>query len=161
MKAIRFIILLCIALSFFGCKKLKVDDPVGTVTLNMRNADNGNTSLDLCTPDDKVLCHVHINNSNNFGTTGWPYYSSEVKFVRVDADCLADVTTLPSSGWSNTVAVTPGDGYIVKVTCTSENTPYYGNTYYCRIYVTSWTTSATNGGIIGAEIKYQYPMPIN
>ena len=164
MKATKIIIMLFVALAMFGCKKKTVPDPAGTITLNMRNSDYGNTLLDLCAPneDDKTFCHVHINNGNNFANyTGYyVYYSSEVRFAQVDANCLGDITTIPTSGWSQSVAVQPGNGYVVRVKCISEGSPYYGQTYYCRIYVTSWTKSAVNNGIIGAEIKYQYPMPV-
>lgn len=160
MKAFKVIIMLCVALSLFGCKK-KIVDPEGTISLNMRNSDYGNTRLELNAPDGHFFCHIHINNANNFSRDdSWEYYSCEVHFCQVDVDCLGDITTIPSSGWSQSVAVSPGDGYIVRIKCTSDNSEYKGQTYYCRIYVTSWTQSAVNNGIIGAEIKYQYPMPL-
>lgn len=141
--------------------------PDGTITLNMRNDSNGGTCLGLYLPDGTLMGWIRIDAGNNFhqpsstlidGYTHYAEYYSKVDFVKVDANCLGDVTTIPSSGWAPNVAVAPGDGYVVRA-IGRNNTSLEGKTMYCRMYVTSWTTAAGTNGIIGAEVKYQYPMP--
>ncbi len=166
MSKIKFVVVVCLcAITLFGCKKnKKVADPEGTIELSMRNNSNGNTQLVFYLPNGQKLISLHIDDGNNFcygwGSDSWGLYG-DVSLVKVDANCLGNITTIPTSGWAKQVAVKPGNAYIAKVECTSsENDTYKGYTFYCRIYVTSWTTSATNNGIIGAEVKYQYPMPL-
>lgn len=70
---------------------------------------------------------------------------------------LGDVTEKPSSGWSNTVAVEVGHGYVVRFKksgyYSTANLPYV----YARVYVVENLISSTSGGVIGAKIKYQTP----
>ncbi len=163
MKIVKIITIVGVCvLTLFGCKKdKKVADPEGTIELSMRNNSNGNTQLTFYLPNNQKLISLHIDDGNNFcygwGSDSWDYYG-DVSLVKVDANCLGNITTIPTSGWAKQVAVKPGNAYVAKVECTKGDT-YTGQVFYCRIYVTSWITSATNNGIIGAEVKYQYPMP--
>ena len=166
MRKIKFVAVICLcAITLFGCKKdKKVKDPEGTVELNMRNNSNGNTQLEFFLPNGQKLISLHIDDGNNF-CYGWGsdayYYHGNISLAKVDANCLGNITTIPTSGWSKAVAVEPGNAYVVRVECdASEGSIYNGYVFYCRIYVTSWTKSAINNGIIGAEVKYQYPMPL-
>lgn len=106
-----------------------VADPAGTITLKMRNADNGYTGLDA----------IHIDRGNNF--EGWDAEFVDVGFVAG----LGNVTSIPKVGWTSKIAVNPGHGYVA----------YSGGRFY-RIYVTGWTVT-TGDLIIGAEVKYQKP----
>lgn len=69
---------------------------------------------------------------------------------------LGSVTSIPTTGWSTTSALEIGRGYVVRYRATKD---YYAASslpyIYSRLYVTDWVISATNGGIIGAKIKYQ------
>ena len=68
---------------------------------------------------------------------------------------LGNVGYIPKTGYVETVAVTPGDGYIWATEGYNEFGNYERNTFY-RIYVTNYTQN-TSGEIIGADIKYQKP----
>lgn len=109
-----------------------VEDPAGTISLSMRNASSGTTTI------DNGIC---INKSDNFEG-----YYTNVYFASVGAvKGLGNVTSIPTSGWANQVAVKPGYGYVA----------YYNDTFY-RIYVEDYIEN-TSGSVIGAEIKYQKP----
>lgn len=136
--------MIAVAVSFAACDKdspdnpdnpnggtdnpgASVSDPAGTVTLKMRNADNGKTYLD----------DILIDTGNNF--TG-------ARFVDVGPVAgLGNITSIPKVGWTSRVAVNPGHGYVA-----------YSNGSFYRLYVTSWTVT-TGDLIIGAEVKYQKP----
>lgn len=103
-----------------------VNDPTGTVSLAMRNTDNGNTYLD----------NIRIKNENFIGAS----------FVSLGAvRGLGNVSTIPTSGWADQVAVEPGYGYVA-----------FSNNQFYRIYVVDNIVN-TSGGVIGADIKYQKP----
>lgn len=107
-----------------------VPDPTGTVLLSMRNGDG--TSLN----------GLYIGKDDNFNGYNWKIASiGPVKG-------LGNVADIPVAGWAYKVAVTPGYGYVAYDGLSDE---------YYRIYVTDYITSATNGGVIGADIKYQKP----
>lgn len=108
-----------------------VDDPTGTVSLAMRNRDNGNTRLE----------YIYIDDGNNFSGS-YSYFASIGK-VRG----LGNVSDIPTSGWASQVAVNPGYGYVAY---------NGGDNQFYRIYVEDYIVS-TGGGIIGADIKYQTP----
>lgn len=107
-----------------------VDDPAGTITLSMRNSNNGNTMLD----------EIYMDNENFAG--------SRQQFASIGAvKGLGNVSYIPMAGWSNKVAVTPGNGYVAY--------DGWSGKYY-RIYVTDYIYT-TGNLIIGAKIKYQTP----
>lgn len=104
------------------------DDPVGTVTMRMRN------------DSDTKLGSMYISSDNNFYCNGGMIASiGPVKG-------LGNITDIPLTGWSDQVAVTIGNGYVY----------YDGNQYY-RIYAVQWLKDVVLDGIIGVEIKYQTP----
>lgn len=108
---------------------ISVPDPEGTITLSMRNANSGKTYL-----DDS---NMYIDKADNF-TGGY--------FVSLGSmRGLGNVTRIPGSGWTSTLAVVPGEGYVA-----------YSNSRFYRIYVTGYTLNVMNE-IIGAEVKYQTP----
>lgn len=131
-----FAVALCaVAMFFSACNKniLPVPDPEGTITLNMRN--DGGSSVYF----GSLGSQFYINKSNNF----YAHLCSIVDCGAVRG--LGNVTSVPEKGWTTETAVTPGHGYVVKDL--QEN--------YIRLYVVSFMHSASNDGIIGAEVKYQ------
>ena len=127
--------LLCIGI--ISCEKDDDGpDPEGTISLKMRNADNGSTGIKF--GGDKF----YISKENNF--RGYHGYISVADVGKVKG--LSSIKKIPSSGWGRDVSVDPGHGYVVK-----------SNNEYMRIYVESWIKGASSGGIIGANVKYKYP----
>lgn len=116
-----------------------VPDPEGTVTVNITN--NGRDG-EVALPDLGV--RLYIDEGNNFRL----YYLSGNSGTIVSLGAmkgLGNVVTVPIEGWSTSVAVVPGNGYVVR-----------NNGNYARLYVDSYMTS-TSGGIMGATVKYQSP----
>lgn len=64
---------------------------------------------------------------------------------------LSSITSIPATGWNQTLAATVGTGYIVKA---SGATKYYRFESYARIYVSQWIQNGS-GDIVGAVIQYQ------
>lgn len=108
-----------------------VPDPEGTVTLSMRNGNNGSTELSGS--------GIYIDRADNF-TGGY--------FVPLGPmRGLGNVTRIPVSGWTEKVAVVPGEGYVAYSTQTDQ---------FYRLYVKEYTVTILNE-VIGAEVKYQTP----
>ena len=111
------------------------NDPEGTITVNIRNKNNGGTEVSLGGGSLK------IDEADNFTCS-----SSSGKFVSLGkVNGLAAIKSIPASGWSEKVAVVPGYGYVMKI-----------GLLYARLYVVDYMES-TSGGIIGAIVKYQSP----
>lgn len=142
MKLLKFFFLTLCAVVTFSCTSDEPDnpdngeiinpdtpvtDPTGTISLSMRDYDNGHTLLDGS---------IDIRHENFRGG----YFSS---FGEVSG--LGNVSYIPKTGWADRMAVIPGNGYVA-----------YSNGQYYRIYVVDYATS-TLGGIIGADVKYQTP----
>lgn len=116
-------------------------DPEDAVTVNLRN-DGGSVEI--------LDWQIAINTANNF-VSGSDY----VTFVSVgEVSGLGCVTSIPQSGWSNQVAAIPGNGYVLKYEVYNGTTDSF-IVKYARLYVVRYLESAANGGILGAEIKYQ------
>lgn len=64
---------------------------------------------------------------------------------------LGNVTAIPQDGWNYSVAVNPGEGYVVRY-----KGYYDSQAIYARLYVVS-EIAGTSGGIIGYTIKCQAP----
>ena len=142
-KVFYFIFLAAMLVTFVACGKdepgggngqdnptTPVPDPEGTITVSLLNKASGNTYLDGT---------FYIDAANNF-VSG--------QFASVGAvNGLGNVTKIPTKGWSNQVAVVPGNGYVAY--------DYDQNIFY-RIYVESYNLNTLNE-IIGANVKYQKP----
>lgn len=116
-----------------------VPDPEGTVTVNITN--NGRDG-EIFLSDLSV--DLYIDDGNNFRVHS--SLSPSPSIVSLGAmKGLGNVVSVPAEGWSTSVAVVPGNGYVVR-----------RNGQYARLYVDSYMTS-TSGGIMGAKVKYQSP----
>lgn len=82
------------------------------------------------------------------GYEGSSYYS----FVSLGKmKGLGNVTAIPQDGWNYSVAVNPGEGYVVRYKGYHDS-----QAIYARLYVVS-EIAGTSGGIIGYTIKCQAP----
>lgn len=138
---LSFALISFLSISLVSCENDDDDevtnDPEGTITLKMRNADNGSTGIRF--GNDKF----YISKENNF--RGYHGYISVADVGKVKG--LSSIKNIPQNGWGRDVAVNIGHGYIVKS----------NNNEYMRIYVENWIKAAGSEGIIGAEVKYQCP----
>lgn len=158
----NYLFLLCVAfgaLFFSSCSKdddaendnggvvinpdKNIPDPTGTVTLNIMIGDDENKRVDI-----NGFGTIQINSAYNF--VGYDYNYSFVSLGKMKG--LGNVTAIPQDGWNRSVAVNPGDGYVVR--CKR----YYSDELYiyARLYVVS-EIAGTSGGIIGYTIKCQAP----
>ncbi|WP_288179684.1 BACON domain-containing protein [Leyella stercorea] len=158
----NYLFLLCVAfgaLFFSSCSKdddaendnggvvinpdKNLPDPTGTVTLNIMIGDDENKRVDI-----NGFGTIQINSAYNF--VGYDYNYSFVSLGKMKG--LGNVTAIPQDGWNRSVAVNPGDGYVVR--CKR----YYSDELYiyARLYVVS-EIAGTSGGIIGYTIKCQAP----
>lgn len=132
-------------------------DPEGTVVLNMNNGAKNNY-YDLGFGESYK---IHIDEANNFiGESHYvvnPIYGSGSNEIFTEIVTigsvrgLSEVNTIPTTGWSESAAVVPRTGYVVRVKNQS-----YSYDMYARLYVVDYIVG-TSGGIIGATIKYQSP----
>ena len=158
----KYLFLLCVAfgaLIFSSCSKdddaendnsgpvinpdKNIPDPKGTITMNMMVGDGEDKRVTI-----NDFGKIQINSAYNF--VGYDYDYSFVSLGKMKG--LGNVTAIPQDGWNRSVAVNPGDGYVVR--CKK----YYGSTQYiyARLYVVS-EIAGTSGGIIGYTIKCQAP----
>lgn len=94
-----------------------VNDPEGTITLSMRNKDNGDTRLD----------NIYIDKENFRGAS----------FASVGAVMgLGNVSNIPTTGWAEQMSVIAGHGYLA-----------YGNNQFYRIYVINDIAGTSGGVI--------------
>ena len=116
-------------------------DPEDAITVNLRN-DGGSVT---------ILNHaLGINTANNFICD--PAYITLACVGELSG--LGCVSSIPQSGWSNQVAVIPGNGYVLKFEIYNGAVDSY-IVKYARLYVVRYLLNTTNEGILGAEIKYQ------
>lgn len=158
----KYLFLLCVAfgaLIFSSCSKdddaendnsgpvinpdKNIPDPKGTITMNMMVGDGEDKRVTI-----NDFGKIQINSAYNF--VGYDYDYSFVSLGKMKG--LGNVTAIPQDGWNRSVAVNPGDGYVVR--CKE----YYGSTQYiyARLYVVS-EIAGTSGGVIGYTIKCQAP----
>lgn len=92
-----------------------VSDPEGTISLSMRNSENGKTYLD----------DIYISNENFSGA-----YFASVGAVKG----LGNVSIIPTLGWAGQMSVIAGNGYVA-----------YCNNQFYRIYVVSDIVGTSGG----------------
>lgn len=158
----KYLFLLCVAfgaLFFSSCSKdddaendnggvvinpdKNLPDPTGTVTLNIMIGDDENKRVDI-----NGFGTIQINSAYNF--VGYGYNYSFVSLGKMKG--LGNVTAIPQDGWNRSVAVNPGDGYVVRCKRYYDAEQYT----YARLYVVSEIVG-TSGGVIGYTIKCQAP----
>lgn len=158
----KYLFLLCVAfgaLFFSSCSKdddaendnggvvinpdKNLPDPTGTVTLNIMIGDDENKRVDI-----NGFGTIQINSAYNF--VGYGYNYSFVSLGKMKG--LGNVTAIPQDGWNRSVAVNPGDGYVVRCKRYYDAEQYT----YARLYVVS-EIAGTSGGVIGYTIKCQAP----
>lgn len=159
-KKIRFQLITCsmiacLSVCFSSCSKDDKDefeqtenvssqDPKGTIVLNMSAGER----YSIGGPE------IYIDAANNFRGQ---------QFVSVGlVNGLSKITQIPESGWSESVAVVPGTGYLMRTSGWSDGQIMY---QYSRIFVIDNLTSTytdelgnSYGSVTGATIKYQAPL---
>lgn len=151
-NVLKSISVLSTILLYSGCEKDSnsidsIPDPQGTIITNMLQGSwSTATRIHLA---DGVL---YISESNNFSDDpGYVGYDDISLYNYGKVKGLAKVETIPENGYAHNVAISLGNGYVIKVQ------DYYNNNLtYGRLYVVSWIYSTSNS-IIGAKVKYQYP----
>lgn len=135
-----------------GSGGLSANDPEETVIVNLRNdGSNWIPCFDgyMACSDPSYLIQVGFSNYlNNFVTEKFLKFACVGKIAGLSSITARDT----NSGYSETCAIIPGYGYIVKCSYLWDGNHF--NTGYIRIYVDSWIKNTTNE-IIGAFIKYQ------
>lgn len=142
-------------------------DPEGTVVVNIRNEGSRyaanisfGTYIQIIKNSDKsetreipITGELYITSSNNF---------EGCSIVSVGAvSGLGKINSIPKNGWTNSAAVVPRCGYILKQEgygydwINNELITSRHLVRYVRLYVVDYMTSASSSGIIGATIKYQ------
>lgn len=114
-------------------------DPEGTVTVQLLNDGSTNVYFEGLV-NGNYITRMTMDKANNLYVE--PAYGQIVSVGAVAG--LGDVYNAPEHGWTSRTMAVPGCGYLVKASA------------YARIYVVDYITS-TDGGIIGAIIKYQSP----
>ena len=127
------VMVLCTSTILTSCEK---DDFDEGIEMRMRNRDNGDDRIWLLANPSDWGTYLEITSSNNFKTGG---AIADVGSVRN----LGKIKSVPTSGWTSTIAVRPGHGYVVS-----------REDKYARVYVKEWI-EGTSGGILGAVILYQ------
>lgn len=121
-------------------------DPAGTVVVNLRKGSSANEQ-------SVGVGKIYVDDAGNFtsdrghnygwGYYGWGYENDNIEFASVGiVNGLSGVLSIPSKGWSNSIAVTVGTGYVVN-----------RNNVYARMYVVSASST-------GITVKYQYPIAV-
>lgn len=129
-------------------------DPEGTVVMNMKAGTSDNFyDIGLGAQIGIDAAHNwksdHTTGSVYNGNYGYTSYDHHAQFVSVGTiNSIGNITSLPSTGWAESVAVVPGTGYIVKEL---DGTNFNGN--YSRIYVVE---RSDDGQFF--TIKYQTPL---
>lgn len=129
---------MAIGVGFVSCEK---DDGSEGIEFRMRNYSNGGDGIWLL---NSVA--LEISSSNNFYLYNELYNIGEISCVG-SVSSLGRIKKIPESGWVREISVNPEKGYIIR--CKVN-----GIYNYARVYVEDWI-EGTNGGIIGAVIRYQ------
>lgn len=153
---------MAVGVGFVSCER---DDGSEGIEFRMRNSDNGNDIISLLQVDtsyyigetfvhEKYRTTLYLTSSNNFKVIeSWEIvsifydtYDGHIACIG-NVNSLSKIKTIPNSGWTSEVAVHPGQGYVIQ-------NKHGDFCRYARLYVEDWIES-TDGGIIGAVIRYQ------
>lgn len=165
MKRLRTFMTLCLVVMTLGvamtsCEKEEPDGSTtdaplpGSITVKMRNEDNGGTRIYI---DDSYNAYLYIRSANNFYCNILRgAYEFEIASVG-KVGGLGGITAVPEAGWTDEVAVFVGHGYVVRWRTSNwdYNTESYVYTDYSygRIFVHDEIVS-TGGGVIGYTVSY-------
>ena len=146
-----------------GNNQQTLSDPEGTVVINMTSG-SSNNFYDIGLDDVKI----HIDANNNFETSivtkneytrlrGYVDYDYYVEFASLGkTNSLNDITSYPATGWSKSLIVMPGTGYVARIMKKDQESTSdaYFNGRYTRLYVVEQNT------MTGTIVKYQTPFEI-
>lgn len=126
-----------------------LDDPTGTVEINLRDLDNGGSIYTLSGLNYSSNGISITENAGIFisGSDLSPWAADMVGVGKVKG--LAAIKSVPKSGWTYKVAIKPGYGYIVRGHHDSSPS-------YARIYCVDYLYDSS-GDKIGAVLKYECP----
>lgn len=94
--------------------------------------------------------NFYLRQNSYYTTTGHPKANATIASIG-GVSGLSKVRQIPQSGWTDRVAVNPGNGYVIKFEGNCESGTFC---HYARVYVEEWIES-TSGGIIGAIVRYE------
>ena len=141
-----------------GSGGFSANDPEGTVIVNLSNDGSNNINcfngyVAGSTPHEHFSIEYGINSSNNFisKSGNWLEFACVGKISGLSSITVRDTA---NSGYSASCAIIPGYGYVGKCSQLMKDGYAGFNTGYIRIYVDGWIKN-TDGGIIGASVKYQ------
>jgi len=140
------------------------EDPAGTVVINMSRGSSGNYY------DIGLKAKIHVDENNNFGTeeikinetepvpsgTYGYYCDYYVEFASVgNVNGLAQVSTIPTTGWAKSIVAIPGNGYIARMMYRRHDKNMgFQPGRYSRLYVVGQNTET------GITVKYQTPFEV-
>ncbi len=179
-----FFPLVLVFIALLSCKNGTVQDPPGTVSVNINTTVNPTpvvlyndtiedgdyylSGTDTVPFDSSLTVCVYLGIDNNINfqvvhhygeSSNWGWFDREGgEFADVGAvSGLGDVTSIPQSGWAKSVAATKGHGYVLRYKHSININDTTFTMYYARLYVEDYLVSSTTGGIIGIKLKYKDP----
>lgn len=94
--------------------------------------------------------NFYLRQNSNYITSGHPKANATIASIG-SVSGLSKIKQIPHSGWTDRVAVNPGNGYVIRFEGSCESGTFC---HYARVYVKEWIES-TSGGIIGAIVRYE------
>lgn len=178
----KFLSLLLITLFIFSCNTsddsldASKPDPEGTITTNITDGTwspvlykgpNSDISQHTCViivfnmsiPSGNIQFYTGGTNDCSKPQSQWWNISTSYGGEAADigeVNGLGNVNTKPTVGYSNSAALIPGHGYVIRWRKT-DNYPVSSQPYfYHRFYVKEYSIN-TSGGIMGVLINFQGP----
>lgn len=146
-------------------QNVSVQDPEGTVVINMGSGASDNFY------DIGLKAQIHIDENNNFSTetlTQRESYSSpyggggyidrtyHVEFASVGkVNGLGEIISAPASGWSKSIVVIPGTGYVARM---MRDGDVYGK--YTRLYVVEQEAEFYAAYTIKCQTPFEFPFTL-
>lgn len=170
---------LCMGLAACGDDDDENNGVVPPVTNNNQNNQNDNTQQTLPDPEGTVTAritndgvpengikisysYVYMDRVNNLcvKSDGSQWTPSIISFGKVAG--LAAITKVPEEGYSDKVATSEGDGFVIRdygfrgygISPGQAPVTIYAYSTLCRMYLDAYIRDA-QGNIIGATLKYQ------
>ncbi len=127
-------------------------DPEGTAIINLRCGDFWDVPY-IGSFNGHMEGAIYLDEACNFcSSDNWDSFICVGK-----VNGLSSVKKVPVTGWSKSVAATPGMGYIAKYDGTYiADDQYEEGDRLIRMYVVEYILDSSNN-VIGAVVKYQYP----